>query len=393
MPPVLSMDIDAVIERISRGTAEIISVDGLKKKLLSSHRNRKPLRIKAGFDPTAPDIHLGHFVLLRKLRQFQDLGHRVFFLIGDFTARIGDPTGRDQTRPTLDKKEIEKNAKTYEDQVFKILDPQKTEVVLNSVWLEKLTAQDVLSLTARSTVAQMLARADFKKRFEDQKEIGILEFVYPLLQGYDSVHLKADVEVGGCDQKFNLLMGRQLQESYGQEPQVVIMTPLLEGTDGVQKMSKSLGNYIGIHESPEEIFGKLMSISDELMHRYYEVLTDLDLKETKALHPKDAKTRLAFEMVKRLYGKETAETAKVNFEKVFSQRQIPDQMRAYRQGKIKAALAEILLENGLVTSKREFQRLLEQGAISHNDQPILDASWIVQPGVLKVGKRRFLRIF
>lgn len=386
------MDIDAVIERISRGTAEIISVDGLKKKLLSSRKNQKPLRIKAGFDPTAPDIHLGHFVLLRKLRQFQDLGHRVFFLIGDFTARIGDPTGRDQTRPTLDKKEIEKNAKTYEDQVFKILDPQKTEVVLNSVWLEKLTAQDVLSLTARSTVAQMLARADFKKRFEDQKEISILEFVYPLLQGYDSVHLKADVEVGGCDQKFNLLMGRQLQESYGQEPQVVMMTPLLEGTDGVQKMSKSLGNYIGIHESPEEIFGKLMSISDELMHRYYEVLTDFDLKETKALHPKDAKTRLAFEMVKRLYGEKNAETAKVNFEKVFSRRQIPDQMRAYQQGKTKAALAEILLENGLVASKREFQRLLEQGAISHNDQPILDASWTVQPGVLKVGKRRFLRI-
>jgi tyrosyl-tRNA synthetase len=386
------MDIGAVIERIARGTAEIIGIEDLKRKLLSCQGTNESLRIKAGFDPTAPDIHLGHLVLLRKLRQFQDLGHQVFFLIGDFTARIGDPAGRDQTRPILDKREIEKNAKTYKDQVFNILDPRRTEVVLNSAWLENLTAQEVLSLTARSSVAQMLARADFKKRFDDRKEISILEFVYPLLQGYDSVHLKADVELGGCDQKFNLLMGRQLQESYGQEPQVVIMTPLLEGTDGVQKMSKSLGNYIGIHEPPDEIFGKLMSISDELMHRYYEVLTDFDLKETKALHPKEAKIRLAFEMVRRLYGEKDAEKAKGHFEKVFSCKQIPEHMQEYNLGKTSASLADILMRNGLVTSKREFQRLLDQGAISHNDQPIPDADWPVQTGVLRIGKRRFLRI-
>lgn len=392
VPFIIHMDISAVMERIARGTTEIVGIEDLKSKLLACQGTSKCLRIKAGFDPTAPDIHLGHLVLLRKLRQFQDMGHQVFFLIGDFTARIGDPAGCNQTRPMLEKSAVEKNAKTYEEQVSKILDPRRTEVVLNSSWLGHLAAEEVLSLLARSSVAQMLARADFKKRFDEGKEISLLEFVYPLLQGYDSVHLKADVELGGCDQKFNLLMGRQLQEAYGQDPQVVIMTPLLEGTDGVQKMSKSLGNYIGIQEPPDEIFGKLMSISDELMFRYYEVLTDFDLQETRALHPKEAKIRLAFEMVKRLYAEEDAEKARRHFEKVFSRKQSPERMAEYKQEKTQASLVDILIGNGLVTSKREFQRLLEQGAISHNDQPILNADWPVQTGVLRIGKRRFLRI-
>src|ERR1041385_1231409 len=286
------MRVSDIIQQISRGTAEVISPEGLEKKLTKSQNNKKPLVIKAGFDLTAPDIHLGHTVLLNKLKLFQDLGHRVFFLIGDFTAQVGDPTGRDQLRRRMSREEIDANAQTYKKQVFKILDPKKTEVVFNSQWLSKLTPYDFLEVAARTTVAQMLARADFKKRFESGREISLLEFIYPLLQGYDSVHLKADVELGGNDQKFNLLMGRQLQEAYGQKPQVVLMTPLLEGTDGVQKMSKSLGNYIGINEAPNDIFGKVMSVSDELMLRYYELLTELDLATIKQLHPKEAKMQL-----------------------------------------------------------------------------------------------------
>lgn len=386
------MAIDELIERISRGTTEIINPEALKAKLLASQKNKKPLRVKAGFDPTAPDIHLGHTVLLRKLRQFQDLGHQVFFLIGDFTARIGDPTGKDQIRPKLDQDKISQNARTYEKQVFKILDPQRTEVVFNSDWLDKLSSQELLSLTTYSTVAQMLARADFKKRFEEKKEISLLEFVYPLLQGYDSIHLKADIELGGSDQKFNLLMGRQLQEAYRQDPQVVIMTPLLEGTDGVNKMSKSLNNYIGVNEPANEIFGKLMSIADDLMYRYYEILTDFDMAEIRRLHPKEAKVKLAGEMVSRFHDVKTAELAKENFQKVFAQKQTPEQIDEYSLGSNTDSLADILLSKGLVDSGREFQRLLAQGAISHNNEPLHDASWQPRAGIIKVGKRRFLRL-
>lgn len=385
------LEINAVIEKISRGTTEIISLDDLRKKLLASHQNRIPLRIKAGFDPTAADIHLGHVVLLRKLRQFQDLGHHLLFLIGDFTARIGDPTGRDQTRPKLGKDEIEKNAQSYKGQVFKILDPHKTEIVFNSSWLDSLKAQEILSLMAHSSVAQMLARADFKKRFEEQKEISLLEFVYPLLQGYDSVHLKSDIELGGSDQKFNLLMGRQMQASYGQEPQAIIMTPLLEGTDGIQKMSKSLGNYVGVNETPNEIFGKLMSVSDELMYRYFEVLTEFDLHDIRRLHPKEAKMKLACEMVTQFHGNEKAQKAHDHFEKVFGQKQAPDETLEYKLEKVNPSLADILIGEGLVDSKREFQRLLQQGAISYNGQAIHDAQWIPREGIIKVGKRRFLK--
>ncbi len=380
------------IQEISRGTTEIISLDNLEKKICASQKKGKPLRIKAGFDPTAPDVHLGHVVLLKKLKQFQDLGHEVILLIGDFTARIGDPTGQDQLRVVLSPEVITKNAKTYQDQVFKILDPKKTKVVFNSAWLDALSSHDLLHLTKYSTVAQMLARADFKKRFEQQREISLLEFIYPLLQGYDSVHLKADVELGGLDQKFNLLMGRQLQEVFDQEPQVVIMTPLLEGTDGVKKMSKSLGNYIGITESPKEIFGKVMSINDNLMMKYFEYLTGFNLDEIKALHPKEAKLQLAQELVTQFYDQHMALNARKDFEKTFSQGQSPEEMDEYTLGKNECPLGQILLEKGYVKSMREFQRLFSQGSISHENKKIIDARWVPEKGVVRIGKRRFLRL-
>jgi tyrosyl-tRNA synthetase len=387
------MDIKATLEKIARGTTEIINPENLEKKLIDSAKKKRPLKVKAGFDPTAPDIHLGHVVLLRKIRQFQDLGHDVYFLIGDFTAQVGDPSGRDQLRVKMDPKVIAQNAKTYKKQVFKVLDAKKTKVVFNSDWLGKLSSQEILELTAHSTVAQMLARSDFKKRFEDKKEISILEFIYPLLQGYDSVHLKADIELGGSDQKFNLLMGRELQEVFKQEPQVVIMTPLLEGTDGVKKMSKSLGNYIGINEPPQEIFGKVMSISDELMWRYYEVLTECDLKEIKALHPKEAKMKLGKIIVAQFWGDKEAESARAGFEKVFSQQETPDEMREHKiSAGEKESLVDVLVASRLAASKNEARRLLKQGAISFEGQKLESEDWELRPGVLKVGKRRFLRI-
>jgi len=381
-----------VVDKILRGTAEVINADGLRKKLEKSRKTKRPLKIKAGFDPTAPDIHLGHVVLLRKLRHFQDLGHDVIFLIGDFTAQVGDPTGRDQLRPKMGAKEIADNAKTYKKQVFKVLGEKKTKVVFNSRWLGKLTAQAMLELAAQSTVAQMLARADFKKRFEEQREISLLEFIYPLLQGYDSVHLKADIELGGSDQKFNLLMGRQLQEMHGQEPQVVIMTPLLEGTDGVKKMSKSLGNYIGINEEPKEIFGKVMSISDELMMRYYELLTEEDLSQVKGMHPKEAKLKLAENIVSQFYPAREAKAARQGFEKTFSQGQVPEDIPDYTLQGAAETIVDIMAAAKLAGSKSEARRLLKQGGVSHEGAKIQDEGWNPRPGVLKVGKRRFLRL-
>jgi tyrosyl-tRNA synthetase len=393
------MSIQDAIAKISRGTTEIISQDDLKKKLSLG----RPLVIKAGFDPTAPDIHLGHAVLLRKMRQFQDLGHKVVFLIGDFTAQVGDPTGRNELRKKMSPADIEQNAKTYKLQVFKILDPQKTEVVFNSHWLNKLTPQDILELSAHLTVAQVLARADFKKRYESGKEISVLEFIYPLLQGYDSVHLKADVELGGNDQKFNLLMGRQLQEAYGQPPQVVLMTPLLEGTDGIQKMSKSLGNYIGINEDPKAIFGKIMSISDELMLRYYELLTEKDLNEIKKMHPKEAKELLAKIVVDMFHEKEgapeiysasavTAGTTAFNeFRMIFSQHQIPTDIPEFKFEQSQKLL-DILMLQKIVASKNEGRRLLKEGAITHEGVVVSDENWAIKSGVIKIGKRRFLRL-
>ncbi len=382
-----------IIEKIRRGTTEIINLENLEEKLIQSQKTGKPLKVKAGFDPTAPDIHLGHTVLLRKLRQFQDLGHTVYFLIGDFTALIGDPSGKNQLRPRLDRKFIIENSKTYKKQVFKILDPKKTKVVFNNDWLGKLSPYKILELTAFSTVAQMLARSDFNQRYSEGREISILEFIYPLLQGYDSVHLEADIELGGNDQKFNLLMGRQIQESFGQKPQVVIMTPLLEGTDGVQKMSKSLGNYIGINEPPKDIFGKVMSISDELMFRYYELLTDFDLSQVRTMHPKEAKLALAEEVVKQFYGENEAKEAKEHFEKTFSQKEVPEDISEYKLKNASAeSLADILIKEKIVTSKNEFRRLLTQGAISFNGEKISQENWQPKAGVLKIGKRRFLKL-
>ncbi len=387
------MNIVDVVEKICRGTAEIIDVQWLEDKLRRASEKGTPLRIKAGFDPTAPDIHLGHVVLLRKLRQFQDLGHTVFFLIGDFTAQVGDPTGKDQLRPRLSKEQIAENAETYKAQAFKILDPQKTEVVFNSSWLNRLTAQDILELTAHSTVAQMLARADFKKRYESGREISILEFIYPLLQGYDSIYLKADIELGGSDQKFNLLMARELQKAYGQEPEVLVMTPLLEGTDGVQKMSKSLGNYVGINEPPSEMFGKLMSISDELMFKYFECLTDLDLNKIKNMHPKDAKLKLAEDIVEQFHGIECAREARVEFEKIFSQKRLPADIPEYKlKTEREETVIDVMINSSLSCSKNEARRLIMQGAVSLDGVKVLDSDFIVKKGVLKVGKRRFLRL-
>ncbi|MDE2214004.1 MAG: tyrosine--tRNA ligase [Candidatus Omnitrophica bacterium] len=393
------------LKRLSRGATEIIG--DLESKL----KEGRPLVIKAGFDPTAPDIHLGHTVLLRKLKQFQDLGHQVFFLIGDFTAQVGDPTGRNELRKKMSMAEIEKNAVTYKAQVFKILDPQKTKVVFNSHWLNKLTPQDLMELSAHLTVAQMLARADFKKRFESGKEISLLEFIYPLLQGYDSVFLKADVELGGTDQKFNLLMGRQLQEAHGQKPQVVLMTPLLEGTDGVNKMSKSLGNYIGINEAPNDIFGKVMSISDELMLRYYEILTEADLDEVKKMHPMEAKKQLAQIIVDTFYSSNQDVTviprvlnlrastsspsagtqAREHFEKQFSQHQVPADIPEY---KISSGdkIIDILAVTKIVATKNEARRLIKEGAVTHEGGAVNDENWAPAAGVLKIGKRRFLRL-
>lgn len=381
------MSTQDALTKIQRGTTEIISVADLAAKL----NEGRPLIIKAGFDPTAPDIHLGHAVLLKKMRQFQDLGHQVVFLIGDFTAQVGDPTGRNELRKKMTLADIDKNAETYKTQVFKILDPQKTKVVFNSHWLNKLTPQDLLELSAHSTVAQMLARADFKKRFESAKEISLLEFIYPLLQGYDSVHLKADVELGGNDQKFNLLMGRQLQESYGQKPQVVLMTPLLEGTDGVNKMSKSLGNYIGINEAPNDIFGKVMSISDELMARYYELLTDADLNAIKAMHPKEAKLQLGQLIVDMFHPAGEGLKARAHFESTFSQHQIPQDIPEIKIV-ADAKLLDMLSVAKIIAAKNEGRRLLKEGAISHEGKAISDEDWKPIKGVLKIGKRRFLRL-
>ncbi|MBI3354621.1 MAG: tyrosine--tRNA ligase [Nitrospirae bacterium] len=391
---------------IKRGAVEIITEEDLEKKIEKSIKEKRPLKIKAGFDPTAPDIHLGHTVLLNKMRQFQDLGHEVIFLIGDFTGMIGDPSGKSETRPMLTREDVEKNAETYKAQVFKVLDPKKTQVRFNSEWLSKMTVLDFLELGARQTVARMLERDDFKKRFDSHKEISILEFYYPLLQAYDSVALKADIELGGTDQKFNLIMGRTIQKRYNCEEQVVITVPLMEGTDGVNKMSKSLGNYIGINESPENIFGKIMSISDELMLRYYELVSKISLDELNSLkqgiksgavHPMEAKKKLASEMVERFYSADEAEMAKKNFEKVFSSRQMPEDIEIFDvqwEGE-QMWVPKILAKAGVVKSNSEARRLIEQGAVEVDGKRVDNAETELPCNKIytfKIGKKRFVRI-
>jgi len=398
--------VEEQIALIERGCVDLISREDLEKKLKRAIETDTPLTVKAGFDPTAPDLHLGHTVLLQKLRHFQQLGHEINFLIGDFTGLIGDPTGKSDTRPPLTRDDILRNAETYKEQVFKILDPEKTKVVFNSAWLGELTSYEMIRLASQLTVARMLERDDFKKRFESNRPISIHEFLYPLIQGYDSVALEADVELGGTDQLFNLLMGRDLQRSKGQEPQVVLTMPLLEGLDGVNKMSKSLGNYIGISESPDDIFGKVLSVSDELMFRFYELLSDLTIEEIAVLkndmeqgrvHPKAVKVRLAKELVTRFHDQETADAAERNFEQVFAKHELPDDIPEKTVSVEDDAiwLPKLLLEAELVKSTSDGRRMVKQNAVSVDGEKVSDVNAEIPAGgevLLKVGKRRFCKV-
>ncbi|OGW57654.1 MAG: tyrosine--tRNA ligase [Nitrospirae bacterium RBG_16_43_8] len=393
------------LEIIKRGAVEVISEKELLAKFEKSVKKNTPLKIKAGFDPTAPDIHLGHTVLLEKMRQFQELGHEILFLIGDFTGMIGDPTGRSETRKPLTREDILKNAETYKKQVFKILDPEKTKVMFNSEWLAKMDAMDIVKLGAMQTVARMLEREDFKKRFENQQDITILEFYYPLFQGYDSVHLKADVELGGTDQKFNILMGRTLQRKMGVEEQAVVLMPLLEGLDGVNKMSKSLGNYIGITEQPKDMFGKIMSINDTLMLRYYELLSHISIDELSALkkgiekgtiHPKTAKENLAMEIVERYWGKDAALKAKEEFGHIFKDKGMPDEIPVFelKWEEDEMWAPKIMKLSGLCSSTGEAMRLIKQGGVTIDDNKCDNPDAKLKKGnyLFKVGKRKFFRI-
>jgi len=391
------MDVEKQLALLTRGALEILPQGGLEAKLRLAEQEGRPLRVKAGFDPTAPDLHLGHTVLLEKLRQFQVCGHRVIFLIGDFTGMIGDPTGKNETRPPLTREQVLANAETYKQQVFKILDPERTEVRFNSEWLNGMSAADLIRIAARATVARMLERDDFEKRYKGGQAIAIHEFLYPLIQGYDSVALDADVELGGNDQKFNLLMGRQLQEAFGKPPQAIMTMPLLEGLDGVNKMSKSLNNYVGVAEPPKEQFGKLMSISDELMLRYYELLTDADMDEVRAMHPMEAKKRLAETIVDRFHGEGAGRRAREAFEAQFSRGQLPDDIPEKELPAEDGGLwiARALTQSGLTRSNGEAIRLIRQGALSIDGEKVGDKDLKLAPGgpyLIKLGKRRFLRL-
>ena len=391
------MSIEKTLAVFARGSDEIIPLDELKTKL----KKGKPLKIKAGFDPTAPDLHLGHTVLINKLKQLQDLGHEILFLIGDFTAMIGDPTGKSATRPPLSDEQIQENSKTYQDQVFKILDKNKTQVVFNSHWMKKLTSADMIKLASQQTVARMLERDDFSKRYKSGQGISIHEFLYPLVQGYDSVALEADVELGGTDQKFNLLMGRELQKNNNQEPQIILTMPILEGLDGVQKMSKSLNNYIAIDDSSDEMFGKIMSISDDLMWRYLELLSFESMETIESWkkeveqgeNPRDIKFRLADEIISRFHSKDEAKVANQNFINRFAKNQIPDEMDEFEfESGIK--IGNLLKDADLVDSTSEAFRMIKQGAVKINGEKVANKDIDLPSGtaVYQVGKRKFARI-
>ena len=386
---------------IKRGIDELLT----EKELLSKLKSKKQLIVKAGFDPTAPDLHLGHTVLINKLRHFQDLGHKVIFLIGDFTGMIGDPTGKDKTRPPLDKTTIEENAKTYKKQVFKILDPKLTEVRFNSEWNNKLGAEGIIKLASKYNLARMLERDDFNKRYKSNQSIAVHEFLYPLIQAYDSMVLEADIELGGTDQKFNLLVGREIQRSYGKEPQVVLTVPILEGTDGVNKMSKSLNNYVGIEESPQDMFGKIMSISDELMWRWFDLLSFKTIVEIQNLkdeqaagkNPRDIKVALAKEIISRFHDSKSADEAEENFMNQFQKRNTPDDIEElsldWREDSI--PLPNLLKEAGMIKSTSEAIRMIKQGAVRINEEKITDTKFLISKGetaIYQVGKRRFKKI-
>jgi len=391
------MNIQKQMQLLSRGALEILPRGGLEAKLKEAANEERPLRVKAGFDPTAPDLHLGHTVLLEKLRQFQICGHQVVFLIGDFTGLIGDPTGKNETRPALTHEEVLINAETYKEQVFRILDPAQTEVRFNSEWLNNLTAADLVRIAARATVARMLERDDFEQRYQSGQSIAIHEFLYPLIQGYDSVALDADVELGGNDQKFNLLMGRQLQQAYGKAPQVILTMPLLEGLDGVNKMSKSLNNYVGVAESAKQQFGKLMSISDELMLKYYELLTDTDLESVRAMHPMEAKKQLAAAIVERFHGAGAGAEAREGFEAQFAKKEVPDDVpeATLAAGNGGLWIVRALTETGLTASNGEAMRMIKQNALSIDGEKVADKDFrlaVGGPYLIKLGKRKFLNL-
>lgn len=402
------LPVDDQMEILCKGAVEILREEELKAKLEKSRREGRPLGVKVGFDPSAPDIHLGHTVLMRKMKHFQDLGHEVFFVIGDFTGMIGDPTGVSKTRPALSREQIEANAQTYRNQVFKILHPEKTRVEFNSRWLGNLTSYDWVRLASKYTVARILERDDFTKRFKANQPIGIHEFLYPLAQAYDSVALKADVEMGGTDQKFNLLVGREIMREYGLEPQVVLTTPLLVGTDGVEKMSKSLGNYIGIDEPPREIFGKVLSITDDLMWRYYELCTDVSLAEIarmkrevagNQLHPKKAKVELAKRIITDFHSAEEAQSAEAEFERIFVSREAPDEVEEVELSCETAPLwfPKLLVKAGLAKSNGEATRLIQQGGVTLDGTRVESTDLELKADasaehLIKVGKRRFVRV-
>jgi len=394
------------LEIIKRGAAEVIPEEELVRKLERSVKTGKPLIIKQGFDPTAPDLHLGHSVTLQKLRQFQQLGHKVVFLIGDYTALIGDPTGQSELRKPMTKSEVLKNSRTYQKQVFRILDPRKTKVDFNSRWLAKLSFQEILNLTSKYTVARLLERDDFQKRFRSGKPIAVLEFLYPLMQAYDSVALKADVELGATEQKFNLLVGREIQKEYGQEPQVILTMPILIGTDGTDKMSKSLGNYIGITEAPEQMFGKLMSIPDQLIPSYFELLTDLSQAqlsemnselEARKVNPFEWKKRLGLEIVAKYHGAKKAKLAQEEFERVFKQKKLPEQIPTviYDGEESQVWIGHLLVRTGCLSSTSQVRRLIQQGGLYWNNEKVenidLKVSLEGEP-IVRLGRTKFYRI-
>jgi tyrosyl-tRNA synthetase len=402
------MTIDEQIAFLTKGCVDVIPLEELKKKLEQSAATGRRLRVKLGADPTAPDIHLGHAVVIRKMKAFQELGHDVIFLIGDFTGMIGDPTGRNATRPPLTREQILANAETYKAQIFKLLDPEKTIIEFNATWLNAFTPEDFVRLMAKTTVAQMLERDDFSKRYAAGIPISVHELLYPLAQGYDSVALKADVELGGTDQKFNLLTAREIQRAYNIEPQVIMTTPLLEGLDGVEKMSKSKGNYIGITESPDQMFGKVMSVSDALMWRYYELLTDLPVADVTRLkqeveegkrHPRDAKVELAKQIIRDFHSQAAANEAEAEFNRRFREHQAPSEieMRTVQTGGAKTKIVDLLVQTGLVPSKAEARRLISQGGVKLNNERVGEAAAELDTGptkeaLLQVGKLKFLKI-
>jgi len=403
------MDIDKQIKVLKQGVSDLISEEDLKKKLIEAKKEDRPLRVKLGLDPTAPDIHLGHSVVLKKLKQFQDMGHEVYLIIGDFTGRIGDPSGKSKTRKQLTEKEVKENALTYEKQFSKILDKDKTKLVFNSSWLSKMDFEDVINLSSKYTVARMLERDDFSNRFAQNKPISIHEFFYPLMQGYDSVAINADIELGGTDQRFNLLVGRNLQKEYGQESQVLIMMPILEGLDGTEKMSKSLDNYIGVNDKPTEMYGKVMSIPDDLIVRYFELVTNVDLEkvneikkeiEVNKVNPMQYKKELAYTIVKEFHGEKQAEMAESEFESVFSKGNLPEDIPEVeiKESKLedgKLWIVKIVASTGMVDSNSEARRMIKQGAVSIDDKKYekINLDLEVKDGmIVQIGKRRYAKI-